>query len=374
MTPGTRDRRDPLRTRLCEEYGCEIPLVGFAHTRDVVAAVTNAGGIGMYGVNALAPERIRADIRWIRERVGDRPFGVDFLLSASYVEGTPEDLESRIPQEHRDFVDRLMREHGIPEPKTPGPYGVARVDLLRKARAKFDVLIEERVPIFASGMGSPAFALERLHEAGIKVWGLIGLARQAARELEQGLDLIVAQGQDSAGHTGRMGTFSLVPEVVELARPYGVPVLAAGGITHGRHIAGALALGADGAWTGTIWQATHESDTAMRKKQRLIEARGQDAWITTAYDGKRVRTLRSKFQEAWEQPDAPEPLPMPLQGMLVGKLEQAIEDHQIEEWLHVTAGQGVGWITELKPARQVVFDLADQARDALEALGAYGQP
>jgi NAD(P)H-dependent flavin oxidoreductase YrpB (nitropropane dioxygenase family) len=363
---------DPMHTRICEEYGCEVPIVAFAHTKDVIAAVTNAGGIGVLGVNALTPEEIRSDIRWIRERVGNKPFGIDFLLSASYIEGSPEELESQIPQGHWDFIDGVMREHNIPEPKTLEPYGVARVDLLRKARAKFDVLIEENVPIFASGMGSPAFALEQLHSAGIKVWGLIGLARQAARELEQGLDLIVAQGQDSAGHTGRMGTFSLVPEVVELAKEYDTPVLAAGGITHGRHIAGALAFGADGVWTGTIWQATHESDTSMKKKQRLVEARGQDAWVSLAYDGKRVRALRSKFQEVWDQPDAPEPLAMPLQGMLVGKIEQAIDDHELDEWLHVTAGQGVTFIEELKPARQVVFDLAEQARDALEAIGAYG--
>ena len=182
----------------------------------------------------------------------------------------------------------------------------------------------------------------------------------------------MAQGQDSAGHTGRMGTFSLVPEVVELAQAYDKPVLAAGGVTHGRHMAAALALGADGVWTGTIWQATHESDTSMKKKQRLVEGRGQDAWISTAYDGKRVRAMRSRFQEMWEREDAPEILPMPLQGMLVGKIETAIEDHQLDDWLHVTAGQGLTFIEEVKPARQVVFDLADQARDALERLGAYG--
>ena len=158
-----------------------------------------------------------------------------------------------------------------------------------------------------------------------------------------------------------MGTFSLVPEVVELAQAYDKPVLAAGGVTHGRHMAAALALGADGVWTGTIWQATHESDTPMKKKQRLIEGRGQDAWISTAYDGKRVRAMRSLFQEIWEREDAPEILPMPLQGMLVGKIETAIEDHQLDDWLHVTAGQGLTFIEEVKPARQVVFDLADQA-------------
>ena len=298
---------DPLRTRLCDEYGCEYPIVGFAHTKDVVAAVTNAGGIGVYGANSLTAEQMRSDLRWIRERVGDRPFGVDLLLSASYVEGSPEELESQIPQEHADFVEQVMAEHGIPEPKTPGPWGVARVDLLRKARAKFEIIKEERIPIFASGMGSPAFILDELHAAGVKVWGLVGLARQAKRELEQGLDLIVAQGQDSGGHTGRMGTFSLVREVTELARSHDTPILAAGGVVTGEHLVAALALGADGAWCGTIWQTTHESETSMAKKQKLIAAGNQDAWVSTAIDGKRRRVVRNRMLEVFDAPDAPAP-------------------------------------------------------------------
>ena len=366
--------RDPLHTRLNEEYGCEFPIVAFAHTRDVIAAVTNAGGIGVLGVNSLTPDEIRAEVRWIKERVGDKPFGVDLLLSASYIEGTPEELESQIPEGHAQWVDQLMRDNNIPEPKTPGPWGVRRVDLLRRARAKFDVIIEEQVPIFASGMGSPAFILDELHEHGIKVWGLIGLARQAARELEAGLDLIVAQGQDSAGHTGRMGTFSLVPEVVDVARAHDTPILAAGGITTGQHLAAALMLGAEGVWTGTIWQATHESETTMARKKMLVEAGSQDAWICVPYDGKRNRMLRSKFGEAWDQPGAPEPLPMPLQGMLVGKLVEAIDDHQVEGWLSVPAGQGVSFVREVKPARQVLFDLVEGARDAFDRVYGVEEP
>ena len=360
---------DPLRTRLCDEYGCEYPIVGFAHTRDVVAAVTNAGGIGVYGANSLTAEQMRADLRWIRERVGDRPFGVDLLLSASYVEGAPEDLESQIPQGHADFVERVMEEHGIPEPKTPGPWGVARVDLLRKARAKFEIIKEERIPIFASGMGSPAFILDELHAAGVKVWGLIGLARQAQRELEQGLDLIVAQGQDSGGHTGRMGTFSLVREVAELARGRDTPILAAGGVVTGEHLVAALALGADGVWCGTLWQTTHESETSMAKKQKLIAAGNQDAWVSTAIDGKRMRVVRNRMIDVFDAPDAPPPLAMPLQGMLLGKLEQAVEDHQVEDWLRIPAGQGVGFVTAMQPARQTLLGLVDEARGTLERMG-----
>ena len=306
--------QDPLQTRLCEEYGCEYPIIAFAHTRDVTVAVSNAGGIGMLGQSTVSAEEMRTNIRWVKERVGDRPFGVDITIPSSYVEGSREELEQQIPQGHWDFIDRLIEEHDIPEPKTPPPWGNTRLRGLAATRAKLEIMMEEQIPIFASGLGSPAFVLDEMHEAGVKVWGLIGLARQAARELDAGLDLIIAQGQDSAGHTGRMGTFSLAREVTELAKAYEIPIVAAGGITTGAHIVAALALGAVGVWTGTIWQATHESETKQWQKQRLLRAENQDAWVSTAMDGKRNRGIRNKYYEAWEAEGSPEPLPMPLQG------------------------------------------------------------
>ena len=209
-----------------------------------------------------------------------------------------------------------------------------------------------------------------MHDAGVKVWGLIGLARQARRELEAGLDLSIAQGQDSAGHTGRMGTSSLVREVSEAAREHDTAIVAAGGITTGAHIVAAIALGAVGVWTGTIWQATHESETKPWAQQRLLRAQNQDAWVSTAMDGKRNRGIRNKYYEAWEAEGAPEPLPMPLQDIVGGKLLQAAEDWELEDWAGpVAAGQGVGFVTEIKPARQVVFDLMEEAYDTLGRMG-----
>ena len=178
--------QDPLQTRLCEEYGCEYPIIAFAHTRDVTVAVSNAGGIGMLGQSTVSAEEMRTNIRWVKERVGDRPFGVDITIPSSYVEGTREELEEQIPQTHWDFIDRLIEENEIPEPKTPPPWGNTRLRGLAETRAKLEIMMEERIPIFASGLGSPAFVLNEMHDAGVKVWGLIGLARQAARELDAG--------------------------------------------------------------------------------------------------------------------------------------------------------------------------------------------
>lgn len=357
---------DLLNTRLCEEYGCEYPLVAFVHTKDVVASVTNAGGIGVYGANSLTPDELRSDIRWIRERVGDKPFGVDLLLPASFVSGNREDLEEQIPEGHRAFIQQLTEDNDIPEPKEVPK--APRGDLLREARTKLDVILEEHVPIFASGLGSPAFILEEAHAAGTKVWGLVGLPRQARREIEAGIDLVIAQGADSGGHSGRIGTFSLVPAVVEIAKASNTPVLAAGGVTTGRHLVAAISLGAVGVWCGTIWQATNESETDMAMKQRLVESSAEDVVKSRASTGKPVAQIRSKWTDAWSQPDAPDPLPMPLQGMLVGQFKQAVDDHKVEDFMSVPSGTGVGFIDRVKPAAQVVAEIIDDAHDTIERM------
>ena len=365
---------DPLNTRLCEEYGCEVPIVAFAHTKDVIAAVTNAGGIGILGGTGMTPDELKSDIEWIRDKVGDRPFGVDLLVPASFVEGNQEDLEQMITPEHRDFVESLHKDNDIPKPKPLEKRGgnISAPNLLQSAREALDTLLELRVPIFASGLGSPAFILEEAHAVGTKVWGLVGLPRQARRQIEAGVDVIVAQGYDSGGHSGTVGTFTLVPEVVELAEGSNSLVVAAGGVSNGRHLAAALAMGAAGVWTGTIWLATHESETQMFLKQRIVDAQAEDAVQSRATSGKPIRQLRSNWSEAWKQPDAPEPLQMPLQGMLVGEIQRGIREAKMEDWMTTPAGQSVVGIHSIKPAAQVVFDMVEEAQDHFDQL--VGEP
>ena len=357
---------DPLHTRLCEEYGAEVPIVGFCHTRDVVAAVTNAGGIGVLGAGGLTPTELRASIHWIRDRVGDKPFGVDFLMPASLVEGNPEDLEAQIPQGHRDFVAKIMAENAIPKARErKAPDG----QTLKHLREKLDILFAERIKIFASGLGSPAFLLEEAHSHGTKVWGLIGLPRQAQRQIEAGVDVVIAQGYDAGGHTGTVGTFTLVPEVVRMAEGTHTLILAAGGVNNGRQLAGVIAMGAAGVWTGTIWQATHESEVEMHFKQRLVQARAEDPDQSLAWSGKLNRHLPSKFTDAWKQPGAPPPLPMPLQGMLVSELQAGVKENHMEDWMSIPAGQSVVGIRAIKPAAEVVYDMVGEAQDCFDRLG-----
>ena len=356
---------DPLHTRLCDEYGCEVPIVAFAHTRDVIAGVSNAGGIGILGGSSMGLEELRTNIRWIKEKVGEKPFGVDLLVPASFVEGNTEDLDAMIPQGHHDFVDNLKTELEV---ETPKDYRPDDGGLLKRSRQALEILFEEKVPIFASGLGSPAFILEEAHDAGTKVWGLVGLPRQARRQVEAGVDVIIAQGYDSGGHSGTIGTFTLVPEVVELAKESNSLVLCAGGVSTGKHLAAALAMGAAGVWTGTIWLATHESETEMFLKQRLVDAQAEDAVQSRAMSGKPIRQLRSNYSEAWKQPGAPEPLQMPLQGMLVGELLAGIREAKLEDWMTTPAGQSVQGIHGIRPAADVVYQMVEEAQEQFDQM------
>ena len=359
---------NPLHTRLCDEYGCEVPIVAFSHTRDVVVAVTNAGGIGVFGALGRTPEELHTEIRWIKERVGSRPFGVDLVLPASFVEGNREDLDAMIPQGHREFVAKMMADNNIPQPTLPDRRNALGPDLLRNSRSQLQVVFDEKVPILASALGSPAFILEEAHAAGTKVWGLVGLPRQARRQIEAGMDVVIAQGYDAGGHSSSVGTFTLVPEVVKMAEGTHTLVLCAGGASSGRHLAAALAMGAQGIWTGTIWLATHESATEMFLKQRLIEAQAEDAVQTRATSGKPMRQLRSKWSDAWKQPGTPDPLPMPLQPMLVSNIEAGIREARMEDWMWTPAGQSVVGIHAIRPAADVVYSLVEEAQDMFDRM------
>ena len=247
--------KDPLHTKLCDMLGIEFPIVSFTHCKDVVAAVVNAGAFAVLGEAMHTPDEISADIKWIRDKVDGKPFGIDLVLPASAPPaGALEELAKEIPESHRQFAQEIKEKHNVPEPK--GAQALHQWGGLNQemARAQLDVVLEERVPVFTSGLGNPGFILEAAHSRGIKVFGLIGKTRQAAREIEDGVDAIIAQGTDAAGHTGPVGTFSIVPEVAAIAGD--TPIIAAGGVTTGRHLAAALCLGASGVWTGTLWLAT----------------------------------------------------------------------------------------------------------------------
>jgi NAD(P)H-dependent flavin oxidoreductase YrpB (nitropropane dioxygenase family) len=359
--------KDPLHTKLRDTLGVEYPIVAFTHCKDVVAAVTNAGAFAVMGETHHTPEEIAADIKWIREKVGDRPFGIDLVFPASVPPvGSIDELKSKIPTEQREFAEDIKKRYELPEPKvTPELYelGWMTQDVPRK---QLEVVLDEKVAVLASGLGSPAFVLEAAHARGIQVWSLVGKPRQARRSLDAGVDAIIAQGYDAGGHTGNIGTFSIIPQVRAIAGD--TPVIAAGGITTGRHLAGAITLGAAGVWTGTLWLASRESDREMVIKEKLLAAKATDTSYSACVSGFTMRTLKSKWHEEWERPDAPDPAPAPYQLLLFAEVKQSAMDWGIESFMTEAAGQGVDFMTEMKPARQIVNDMVEEALDVFEEV------
>ena len=359
--------KDPLRTKLCDMLGLEFPIIAFTHCKDVAVAVINAGGFAVLGEAMHTPDEIAADIKWIRDRIDGKAYGIDLVLPASVPPaGGLDELTAQIPEGHRKFAQGIKEKYNVPEPK--GPIALHQWGGLNQemARAQLDVLLDERVPVFTSGLGNPAFILEAAHARGTKVFGLVGKTRQAKREVEAGVDAIIAQGYDAAGHTGAMGTFSIVPEVVSIAGD--TPIIAAGGITTGRHLAAALCLGAAGVWTGTLWLASRESDIDMIVKEKLLHATAEDTVHSRAISGMTMRTLKCPWTDEWAKPDAPPTLPAPYQMLLSSDYIQGANDHRREDLMTEAAGQGVGFVTSMKPARQIVFDLVEEALDAIEQL------
>lgn len=358
---------NPLHTQLCEKLGVEYPVVAFTHCKDVVVAIINAGGFAVMGEALNTPDQIAQDIKWIRERIGDKPFGMDLVLPSSVPEEkTVEELMAMIPQEHRDFEQMIKRKYNVPDPKiAPDIHHWGGLDQ-KRAMDQLDVIFDERVPVFASGLGSPAFLLKRAHDLGMQVWGLVGRPRQAKKQIEAGVDVIIAQGFDAAGHTGNIGTFSIVPQVVDAARGTGIPVLAAGGVTTGRHLAAALVLGADGVWTGSAWLASPESNVNMPLKQRLIEAETDDTVYSNCISGYTMRTTRSPWHDEWQSEGAPKVLKAPLQMMLSANYIQGSLDYERKDLMTEAAGQGIHYVTEMKPVRRILFDMVEEALDVFD--------
>ena len=254
-----------MHTQLARDLGLEFPIFAFTHCRDVAAAVSKAGGMGVFGVAAHSAAGLRAELEWIEKEIGDKPYGVDLLLPTTFVGsdrsgGMSEDeLDKRIPEAHRRFVDRLLEEHEVPPLPADAEVGSEFAVGYERQKEVIEILFEHRISLIASALGPPPdWMMEMSREKGIKVAALAGTVEHARRHVEAGVDIVVAQGYEAGGHTGQIATMVLVPEVVDAVAP--VPVLAAGGIGTGRQIAAALAVGAAGVWTGSLWLSVDEAE------------------------------------------------------------------------------------------------------------------
>jgi NAD(P)H-dependent flavin oxidoreductase YrpB (nitropropane dioxygenase family) len=371
-----------MHTEVCDRLGMEFPIFAFSHCRDVVAAVTNAGGFGVLGATGHSPRALEVDLAWIDEQVKGKPYGVDLLLPVNYDKTAPQRGEPdqpqapdqlqapgqsqaagptrRFPDGHQAFLDDLLTRYGVPELPGHLPASAGSLSVSPQAASNLlDVAFGHPIRLVASALGPPpADLVSRAHDRGVVVAALVGTAEHARRQRAAGVDLIVAQGTEAGGHTGTISTMVLVPEVVRAVAP--VPVLAAGGIVTGAQMAAAMALGAQGVWCGSVWLTTEEAETDPSVKKKMLAASSADTVRSRSLTGKPARMLRSAWTDEWENDQAPAPLPMPLQTMLTASAQQRINRNAgaggsgAQELATYFVGQGVGLMDRVRPARQVV--------------------
>jgi NAD(P)H-dependent flavin oxidoreductase YrpB (nitropropane dioxygenase family) len=363
-----------MQTRVSEMLGIEFPVLAFSHCRDVVAAVTNAGGFGVLGAVAHSPERLEIDLNWIEEQTHGRPYGVDLLLPAKYAGAEEGGLDrdavrQLLPAEQQQFIDEILRRYEVPPLDEEMQTGIRRGGGMNVSPRGYEPLLDisfaHHPRLVASALGPPPPALiERAHANDVVVAALAGARSHAERHKVAGVDLIVAQGTEAGGHTGEVSTMVLVPEVVDAVAP--TPVLAAGGIASGRQIAAAMALGAEGVWCGSVWLTTEEAETQPAVKKKFLAAGSGDTVRSRSLTGKPARMLRSAWTDAWEGEDAPPPLPMPLQSALVAEAQARIsraatkEGSGANKLANYFVGQVVGQMNQVRPARQVLLDMVTE--------------
>ncbi|BBH69904.1 monooxygenase [Actinoplanes sp. OR16] len=364
-----------MRTALTDLLGVDHPVVGFNRSPAVVAAVTNAGGFGVLAGSAFTPAELDAQLSWIEEQVGGRPYGVDLLVPEKLVAGEVAALRAQIPEEHFAFVAELLDRYDIPQAATSGEEAgrfAANLDPAGAA-ALLDVAFRHDITLFANALGAPPpGVVERCKAAGVVVAALVGQAKHARRQLDAGVDLLIAQGTEAGGHTGTIATMVLTPEIVEIAGDR--PVLAAGGIASGSQMAAALALGAAGVWTGSVWLSSEEDVANQAIKSKFLAATSSDTLRSPTRTGKPARQLRTAWHDAWEAAGSPRPLPMPLQPLLVAEAWQRIDAAAQDghpgalELESFFIGQVVGGFTEVRPAAEILRDLVTGCEQRIRAL------
>jgi NAD(P)H-dependent flavin oxidoreductase YrpB (nitropropane dioxygenase family) len=369
-----------MRTQLCDDLGIEFPIFAFTHCRDVVVAVSKAGGFGVLGAGGFSPEQLEIELNWIDEHIGDKPYGVDIVIPNKY-EGMDADLSTEeltkmlqdmVPQAHLDFARKLMLDHGVPLP--PPEEGDNSLQLLgwTEATATPQVEVALRHPkmtLIANALGTPpADMIQLIHDAGRKVAALCGSPYQAMKHAAADVDIIIAQGGEGGGHCGEVGSIVLWPQVVKAVAPR--PVLAAGGIGSGAQIAAALALGCQGAWSGSQWLMVEESENTPVQQKAYVEATSRDTVRSRSFTGKPCRMLKNDWTDAWEAPGNPEPLGMPLQYMVSGIAVSATHrwPDQTVDVAFNPVGQVVGQFEKVEKSAAVIQRWVEEYLEAVEHL------
>ncbi|MCY3883027.1 MAG: nitronate monooxygenase [Chloroflexi bacterium] len=374
--------RPVLRTALCDLLGVEYPfllagmgpvaggIVGPVATAELAAAVSNGGGLGVIGGSGYGPDRLREEINKVRG-LTDRPFGVDLLLPSNYMgeaakKPPPADPRELVPDEVRDGLKAILAGLDVPWIEAPPVETDTRPTLQGRgggmSDAQMEVVIEEKVPVFAAGLGSPAAWLDRLHANGTVVLSLVGNVKNAERVAHAGVDAVVAQGTEAGGHTGRIGTLPLVTQVIEAIDP--VPVIAAGGIASGRGMAAMLTAGAAGVWVGTAFLVSEEANQPKAQTDRILAATEEDTKITRLYSGKTMRNIRNPLIDAWEDSGL-RALPMGVQGIVIRDVAHSLRQAGREDLLMNAAGQVAGMLNEIRPASTIMEEIIGETVEIL---------
>lgn len=378
-----------MKNRICDMLGCEFPLLAFTHCRDVVVEVSKAEGFGVLGAAGMPPEQLEAELKWIDDHIDGKPYGVDLIVPNKMVgrdeKLSPDELGAMVPAEHRKFATDILEEYGVDAEDLKRPEALRSGSTLGQnlrvsgAEILLDIAFQHPIKLIANALGIPPQIMkDKAAAAGVPVAALLGTARHAVAQVQAGVDILVVAGGEAGGHTGQVSTMVLVPEVYEAIKPYGdVPILAAGGITTGRQMAAAMAMGAEGAWCGSVWLTTTEAETSPVVKEKMIKASSSDTVRSRSRTGKHSRQLRSPWTDAWEGEGAPEPLPMPLQSMVSEPALRKVEKlsaggHEGAQALDTYwVGQGVGLMNVSQSAGQTVQDFKEDFLTAYERLGQY---
>jgi NAD(P)H-dependent flavin oxidoreductase YrpB (nitropropane dioxygenase family) len=366
-----------MQTEFCKKLGIELPIFAFTHCRDVVVAVSKAGGIGVLGAVGFSPEKLKEELDWIDEHIGDHIYGVDIVIPQKYEgmgEMDPEKLEKMlmdmVPQEHHDFAAKLMADHGVPE----WPDKDDEMGLLGWNEAMATLLVDESLKrpqckLIANALGTPpADIIKRVQDSGRMIGALCGKVKQAKAHREAGLDFIIAQGTEGGGHTGEVGSMVLWPQIIDAVED--TPVLAAGGIGSGRAILSALAMGAAGTWSGSLWLAVEEAEAEPAQKQSYFDATEEDTVRSRSWTGKPCRMLKNEWTEAWASEETPDPLGMPLQGLVTADAIRRTHTYaavgECQKVAFNPVGQVVGQINEVESCRNLINRLLNEYVEALD--------
>jgi len=373
-----------MRNDITEMFGIDVPIFAFTHCRDVVVAVSKAGGMGVLGAASHTDKSLEIDLEWIEEELGGKPYGVDVIVPAKY-EGSDEggltvaDVMSAVPPEHRRYVDDILERYHVPA--LPDDEQVAqREDAAApmsagQAGPHLDIALAHNPVFLVNALGPPPqFMIEQCKEAGRKIGALAGKVQHAERHVNVGVDVVIAQGTEAGGHTGEIASMVLIPEIVDAIAP--VPVLGAGGVGRGRQMAASMALGAQGVWCGSVWLTTEEAETHPVVKEKFLNASSSDTIRSRSRTGKPARQLKSAWTEEWENPATPMPLGMPAQPLLTSEAIRRIDRaaHRTgsgaEALANYFVGQIVGTMNQSRSATQVVYEMIEEFIEATESLGA----